>query len=373
MRRVFFVLMLLMLADCGDGGSPPEGLPPDAVALADYTETGVKVIVPRLGGFEALLPLLLSPGAPGSEDFSFSPDPTPGAPANTFVFDVPYDGNGDGLNETTISGRATFNDAPGNAGVGFGGTVAFTMETLGGLGSFAGTMDFTLTSTGREFSGSGTFTEALTGYTTTVTIDQASPLQMKAATGAADAVANACGYSLNGNVGVVTSGDRGSLASTWGFASSRSQVAVTDAVFTSTGGQTTNLPDSNIEIPCGDGGSIQDWNGTFLQRWACLPPEYGQAQLTMTVSGTGIIQISDEDPPGSGDVQAYTAAAIPGNPHVVRGFFIGGPAGNQYREDFIWTLVPNSQRFTQISRYVYQEGANQGSGGMCGGAATRGP
>ncbi len=373
MRRVFIVFALLLLADCGDGGSPSEGLPPDAVALADYTETGVNVIVPRLGGFEALLPALLSPGAPGSEDLSFTPDLAPGAPANSYNFNVPYDGNGDGLNETTLSGHATFNDAPANAGPGFGGTVTLSIETLGGLGSFAGTMNFTLTETGREFSGSGTFTEVLTGNTTAVTIDAASPLQMKVATGTGNAVANACGYSLDGNVAVVTSGNRGSLASIWGFSSSRSQVAVTGAVFTNTGGQSTNLPDSNIEIPCGDTGSIQDWTGTFLQRWACLPPEYGQAQLTLAVTGPNTIQITDEDPPGSGDVQVYTATAIPGNPHVVRGFFIGGEAGNQYREDFAWTLVPNGQRFSQISRYVYQEGANQGSGGMCGGAATRGP
>ncbi len=371
MRRVFVVLLLLLLADCGDDGSPSEGIPPNAVALADYVESGIDIIVPRLGGFEALLPALLSPGAPGSEDLSFTP--TSGGPANTYDFTIPYDGNGDGLNETTLSGHVTFNQAPGNPGPGFGGTVTFTLETLGGLGSFSGTMNFTLTETGREFSGSGTFTEALTSNTTTVTIDPSSPLRMSAATGATNAVANACGYSLDGDVAVVTSGDRGTLSSTWSFASSRREVAVTGAVFTSPGGQATNLPDSEVEIPCGENGSIQDWNGTYLQRWACLPPEYGQAELTIAVTGPGTIQISDEDPPGSGDVQVYSASIVPGNPHVIRGFFIGGPSGNQYREDFTWTLVPNSQRFTQISRYIYQEGANQGSGGMCGGVATRSP
>lgn len=49
---------------------------------------------------------------------------------------------------------------------------------------------------------------------------------------------------------------------------------------------------------------------------------------------------------------------------VLKGFFIGGPPGSTYREDFIWTLGLDG-RFTQISAYVYQEGSQTGQGGFC--------
>ena len=369
MRCTCLVLALLMLASCGEDGSPGDGTPAEATALAGYVETGVDVVVPRLGGFEALLPGLLSPGSPGSEDFSFTP--TPGGPANSYDFAVPYDGNGDGLNETTIAGSAAFNGPADNVGPGFGGAVSFTMETVGGLGHFNGSMNFMLTAAGREFSGSGTFDESVTGRTTTVQIDPSTPMRMTAATGSSGAVANACGYSLNGSIDVAVSGSRGSLTSTWGFSPSRAEAAVTNRVFTSTGGEVTNLPDTDVLIECGSTGSLNDWNGTYIQRWACFPPEFGSARLTLAVTGPATVEITDEDPPGSRDVQVYSAASVPGNPHVLRGYFIAGPSGSQYREDFTWTLVANGHRFSQISYYTYQEGPNAGTGGLCGGAASR--
>lgn len=52
---------------------------------------------------------------------------------------------------------------------------------------------------------------------------------------------------------------------------------------------------------------------------------------------------------------------------------MAGPAGATYREEFTWTLTPSSAGFSQISYYFYQEGANQGNGGLCGGSARRTP
>lgn len=83
------------------------------------------------------------------------------------------------------------------------------------------------------------------------------------------------------------------------------------------------------------------------------------------------LHISDEDPPGSGDVNTYSAQPVAGNPYEVRGYFIGGPAGSTYREDFTWKLSANGNLVSEVSHYVYQEGPNIGSGGMCGGRAVR--
>ena len=109
------------------------------------------------------------------------------------------------------------------------------------------------------------------------------------------------------------------------------------------------------------------------QDWSCIPGEFGSATLTLELSGNDKISITDEDPPSSGDIDTYQATVIAGNPHVLRGFFIGGPPGATYREDFSWILSEDGNGFSQISSYVYQEGPNQGSGGLCGGRAARGP
>jgi hypothetical protein len=36
-------------------------------------------------------------------------------------------------------------------------------------------------------------------------------------------------------------------------------------------------------------------------------------------------------------------------------------------------MDPDGDGFSQISKYVYQEGPSQGNGGYCGGTATRVP
>jgi hypothetical protein len=60
-------------------------------------------------------------------------------------------------------------------------------------------------------------------------------------------------------------------------------------------------------------------------------------------------------------------------PRAIRGFFVAGPMGNRYREDFNWTLAPDNNGFTQTSRYVYIEGPSTGRGGICAARATRIP
>jgi len=364
MRRLLLSVLFLPFAGCGSDAEP-NPVPAGATSLASYTSAGVKLVVPRMANFEAMLPFLLNPGSAGAGGMAF--DPT-GAP-DTYTFSVPLDGDGNGSAETTVAGTAAFNGDPAEAGIGFGGHLDLTMATAGGLGNFTGEMDFVLTSPGRAVWGGGTFVEGMTGNMTTITIPSGSPLGLRPAR--VGDVANVCGYTVQGDALFEVAGPAGTLASTWQFRSDNAKVGVTGATFTDADGKSTDIPDTQVTIPCGSSaGTLDDWTGTFLQNWACLPVEFGQATLTFTVSG-GVVHISDEDPPGSGDVATYTATPVAGNPHEVRGFFIGGPAGNTYREDFSWKLLPNSNAISEMSYYRYVEGPSIGQGGICGGSAAR--
>jgi len=373
MSRLIGAALLGVLAACGGSGSDSGSLPPDAEEMQAYLRSGVTVIMPRLGGAGAVLIFALNPASPGAGGIQFDPDPAPGAPPNSYVFSGTLDGDGDGSAETSFSGSAAFNGDPAFAGDGFGGHVVLTMDTEDGLGTLTGDLDFVLNAVGGEVSGTGTFVELVTGNSTTVTVDPGAPLDIKMASGAANSVANACASSLNGNLAIDVSGPTGAMSSTWGFLNSRKTVAVTGASFTDNNNQTTDIPDASVTIPCGQSAQLSDWTGEFLQHWACIPVEDGTATLTLAVAGGSKIGITDEDPPNSGDFNTYEASVVSGNPHVIRGFFISGPAGNTYREDFSWILAPDGNSFSQISWYTYQEGPNQGSGGLCGGQATRVP
>jgi hypothetical protein len=372
MRWIPGPLALLAAVGCSSTDSDHSSIPPEAAALQNYVHAGVRITIPRLAGVEARLPFLLSQGSAGAGGLVFQPDPAPGAPPNAYLFTIPVDGDNDGLAEVTLDGSAVFNGDPAQVGVGFGGHLDFTTTMAAGLGDFTGAMDFSLAANGdRVISGSGTLTESVTGNVTAVHVDPATPITMRAAAGTANTQANACAYSLDGTVGLEVTGSQGVLSSDWTFTNTSRNVAVTNASFTD-GSKTTQLPNTSITIPCGGNGTLSDWNGSFLQNWACFPPEFGQAMLTLAKTGSSI-SISDEDPPGSGQSDTYSASPVPGNPHVIRGFFIGGPPGSTYREDFSWTLSSNGNAFSQISYYVYQEGPSIGTGGLCAGQAVRQP
>ena len=357
------------LAGCSDDNSNSNDIPADAEEMQSYLQSGATLMAQRLSGFESFLPFLMSPDSQGAEGLQFEANPDSSAPPFSYTFNVPMDGDGDGIKETTVAGGTTLNRDPATAGVGFGGEIDLSVETLAGLGNFDGAGFFSFTSDGRQMSGQGTFSEFVTGNATTLTVAADSPLHMSAAANSSDRVANACGYSLDGGVQFEVTGPTGTLSSMWEFAHNRSSVSVSGASFTDGDGITTELPDTDFIIPCGDHGDIADWAGVFTQDWACLPPEYGRAELTITVKDDSTISITDEDPPGSGDINEYEAQTVPGNPHVVRGFFIGGEGDYAYREDFTWILASGSESFSQISTYVYPAGPMQGQGGICGGRA----
>ncbi len=365
MRRVLASLLVLSFVSCSSDSEPNPVTTPSA-ALAAYAKTGATLLVTRMANFEAVIPFMLNPGSAGSGGFVFTPT---GAP-NTYTFSAPLDGDGNGSTETTVAGTAAFNGDPADAAPGFAGHVDMTLTTAGGLGNFAGEMDFVRTAVGREATGSGTFVEGVTGNMTTLTVPLGSPLLLKPADGTANAVANICGYSLHGDALFEIQGTQGTLESVWQFRSNSATVTVTGATYTDNGGTATDLPNSEITFPCAGTGKAGDWVGVFVQNWACLPVEYGQAKHTLTVSGS-TISIADEDPPGSGDIANYTATVIAGSPHKARGYFIAGPPGSTYREDFTWELSANGNLISQVSNYVFQEGPNVGTGGMCGGRAVR--
>jgi len=373
MRNLIAPAALLLLASgCrGGGGSDAQGaVPAAATAMDSRLKTSMVRVLPMVASIESSLVFLLNPGTPMAPDVTVLPDTTPGALPHTVTFSGPYDGNGDGFNETTVSGRATFNDDPDFSWSGLGGQVSVDViiPIVGHV--YHANLAFTVATTERRLSGSGMFTDPLSGNRTTMAVDAATPLIVRPATGGAGAVSNACGHSLEGRVRLSVEGSTGTLRSTWNFSSSNPGASISSASFTDPSGQTTALPDSTVDLRCGSSGSINDWVATFDQNYACLPRESGQSTITIAASGPGSITVGDEDPPGSGDVKTYAATIVAANPHAVRGSFEGGPVGNRYREDFNWTLGKGGG-FSQVSSYTYFEGPNAGKGGLCVASARR--
>jgi hypothetical protein len=373
MRHFIAPAVLLLLSPGCKGGGVPDAssaIPAAAIAMDAKLKTSMVRVLPMVANIESSLVFVLNPGTPMAQGVTVQPDPTPGAPPHSITFSGPYDGNGDGIDETTMSGRATFNGDPDFSWSGLNGQVAVDVDIPIVGHVYHADVAFTVTSTERRLSGSGAFTDPLSGNRTTMTVDAATPLVVKPATGAAGAVSNACGHSLDGPMRLSVEGSTGTLRSTWNFSSNNPGAAISSASFTDPSGQTTALPASTVDLTCGSSGSINDWVATFDQNYACMPRESGQATITITVAGPNSITIGDEDPPGSGDVKTYAATIVAANPHAVRGFFNGGPAGNRYREDFNWTLGKNGG-FSQVSIYTYFEGPNTGSSGLCVASARK--
>lgn len=373
MRRCAAPLLvwLALAPGCGGGGDGGGGtpVPPAAAPLESQMKTGLTRLAPMVSNVETSLVFMLNPGTPMAQGIVVQADTRPGAAPHSVTFAGPYDGNGDGFNETMVSGgRATFRSDPAQDWTGLDGQVTLDLNipVVGHL--YHADIAFSITSTERRLSGSGTFTNPATGNTTTMTVAANAPLVIRPASGT---VSNACGYSIDGQALIAVSGSAGTLRSTWIFSSSSASVAVNAVSFTDAGGQVTSIGDSSVDLRCGGSGTLQDWVATFDQRWACLPRESGAATLQISARDANSVSIRDEDPPNSGNVDTYVANIVGASPHAIRGFFIGGPAGNTYREDFTWTLGKNASGFSQVSTYVYQEGLKVGKGGICVATATR--
>ena len=356
---------LALLMSCGGGDG---GLPFGVQVLDDGVKAALMALGPTVARMESSFVLIMNSGTPAAQGVTVLPDNRPGAPPNSFTVNGAFDGVGDGNNGTSIAGRVTFGTDPniGWSTATGDATLDINNPTLGQV--FHGNFAYSVTSTERRLSGSGTVAIPLTGITGMVTVDPAAPLVVKTATGAPGAVSNACGYSLAGSVQVEIKRPTGTLTSTWHFSSNSSSATVQGATFLNPMGQSSALPDSAVELRCGSGGAIGDWAGSYIQDWACLPRETGQAKLTIAVNGPDSVTISDEDPPGQFNI--YNASVVGVSPRSLRGFFIAGPPGNEYREDFNWSQASNGA-FSQISLYTFQKPPN--ASGICAGIARRVP
>jgi hypothetical protein len=370
-------LMVCLLVACGGGGGSgkhsPHVIPPEATTADTKVKQQMLRFMPLMGNAQTGFIFILNPDAALTPGITFVPDTQPGAPANSYTFDGIYDGNGDSISETTLSGKVTYAGDPSSvhwSPLTGQTTMDVQIPVVGHV--YHAVLAFKATETEVQISGSGSFTNPMTGETTTIQIPAGAPVVMKPVSAASAVVANACGYNVDGSVPIQLSGSTGTLNATWLFSPNTASVAVQRVSFRDPAGQTTAMPDSTVTMTCGSGGTIADWTAVYDQHWACLPTEHGRARLTLTTTGATTLSITDEDPPGSGHTDTYPATTVDASPHAAKGYFDGGPAGNHYREYFTWTLGKDGN-FSQWSRYTYTEGPNNGSGGICFAIAKRVP
>jgi hypothetical protein len=122
------------------------------------------------------------------------------------------DGGFDEPTQISVSGRSTFAGDPAATFTSTSGQVTIDVTLLGLLKVYHADIAYTVSASERRISGSGVLQNPVTGNTTTMTVDGANPLILVPATGA---TANACGYSIDGDVRLVAVGPLGTYASTW--------------------------------------------------------------------------------------------------------------------------------------------------------------
>lgn len=360
---------LLLVPGCGGGGDSAPAQPGPtgpAAALDSALKTGLVKVMPMAANAQSTLVFVLNPGSALSQGVSLTPDNSPGAAPNAFTLSGTYDGNGDGLKETTLSGSVVFASPPASGWSSASGriTMEVSIPVVGHI--YQGTLDFTLDSSQLTLSGSGSFNNPLTGATTSITVPGGAPLVFKPATGNASALANACGYSIAGAAQMQVAATAGTLRTTVSFSHDSLSMALHTTSFVDANGQSSTLPDSTADLNCGgSNGTLNDWVGQYEVSWACLPQETDAFRTTIAVSGPNALALTDE-----GSSASYAAALVGPSPHAVRGFFDDGPPSSYYREFFNWTLRKDGN-FSQFSNYVWQNGPQQGSGGICAATGRR--
>lgn len=111
--RPLIVLALILLLFPGCGGSDQQNPIPAAATILDSKLTAfIASSMPDMASFDGIMVGILIPGTPLAQGVALTPDPNPVAPPFSFTFNAPYDIDGDGLNETTLSGEATFSSDP---------------------------------------------------------------------------------------------------------------------------------------------------------------------------------------------------------------------------------------------------------------------
>jgi hypothetical protein len=187
---IAFAVMLLLASGCSSD-PPPVTIPAAAAAMDTALKTNMVRFLPMVASIESTLVFVLNPGSPMAQGVLVEPDL---AVPNSVSFHGPYDSDGDGVDETTILGGVTFHSDPDVSWSGLTGhvTVDGNVPVVGQV--YHANVAFTVSTTERRLSGMGTFRDPSSGdATTTMTVDAATPLVVKPATGAAGAVSNACG------------------------------------------------------------------------------------------------------------------------------------------------------------------------------------
>jgi hypothetical protein len=364
MRWLPVFVSVALATGCGGGGGSDEpanpAIPANAVTLDNKLRALGLKHVRKIVVLESSLLAVFVPSSPLSQGVVVTPA---GAPLS-FTLSGSYDGNLDGLVETTLDGSATFGADPDSDWNGMQGRLSVRTELLSLMHVAQSDVDFSVTSDQRRFSGTSTYTEPMGGDTLTLSVAAGAPLVVQSA--ANGAPANVCGYNVSGEMSVAIEGLLGRYTAIWRFLGGASAVTVAGATYRDSSGQTTQLPDATMDLRCGS--NIADWVGTFSLDWACLPRESGNWRVRFSVKDASTLTITDADDNDSFDAQIVGVSA-----HALRGFFIAGPVGSQYREDFVWTLAAHGNEFTQVTKYTFIEGAQQGRGGVCIGRAKREP
>lgn len=362
------------LGACSSGSS--SNAPPEARALQDGLQAGVEEAFLLFAQIQGFLDAVAAQGEL-PDGAVFEPDEETAEP-NDFNVRVPFDTDNDGIEDGAAFGTIVFDDDPFGGGL-LGGSFDLEVNLPDGV-QLVGAGNFGVGPDGLTLSGDVDVANATAQTTTSFSVDPATPLLVNVATGEPDSVANVCTLNVAGPIAVEAESPAGLFAAQWNFLATSRSIGVTNAMFTSGGSatagtepqpETTDLPDSSFEFGSCEGGSIEDWAGSHFLNWTCDGVETGQSILTITVTGPETIRVTHTDPGGGGTPIVHDATVDPATPHTARGFFTDSDSGGTYREDFVWTLSPDSETMTQTSTYEYQSGPAVGAIGFCTGTTTR--
>jgi FAD/FMN-containing dehydrogenase len=369
MRRTCRLLSVALVAACGGGSNAPVVVVDAPTAAMNKLSGEMAKFATLVANVEANLVFMLDPSSSQAQGLSFAPDP--GKP-NAVTLSGSLDGNGDGFRESTLSGGLAFGSDPDVDWTGLDAQLRIDVDIpiVGHI--YRSDLAVTITADDeRRISGSGSFSAPMSTTTTSMRTPAGAQLRVRPATGP---VSNACAYDLDGRVELDSTGPTGRLQSTWSFTPGRAVASVSAATFTDGAGNVSAMPDATVAIGCGATVTMAEWAAVYVKDWACLPRESGRERVTVRADAADRVAVVMEEISGAGGAPiSYTATVVGAGGRAVRGFFIDGPAGFRYREDFTWTLGQGGARFSSVSTYVYIEGPWAGRKGVCVGSARRQP
>ncbi len=161
-RRLLIVCLVATVGACsGNGVAIPAQVAALQAALSRQMFTGLPALV---GQIIQLLPAFIDPDAAAAAGLTFEPDPSPGAPPNSYLFGYPADADGDGQNDSVVTGSVVLSGDPLTSfGPGFTADVDVTLDRNGGEAIFNAQLHLLFTANGVEVSGNGDFVDHAEG------------------------------------------------------------------------------------------------------------------------------------------------------------------------------------------------------------------